>query len=231
MSHSNNDDEEPEQQQKQKGSSSKLFSKMIRSSNSSKSLNDSQEISVTNNPDDFHRNNDDTASNRSGQSGQGPYQIIEYDINEGMSNNGIDVMGDLDPLHIDDDSPAAAALRANANVKVSTMGKAARAVHLQTVRKIVKRASLASKSGIVRGKPPRLPPTIDGGIADFQSSRLGIIDESAEITDESFQHDTATEKESTATLPVPVVAGTAEAGKKGMYWCINATFCAVKTFF
>ncbi|GAX28360.1 1-phosphatidylinositol-4-phosphate 5-kinase [Fistulifera solaris] len=155
--------------------------------------------------------NDDTTSHKSGHSGQGPYQIIEYDINEGVTNNGIDVMVDIDPLHIDDDSPAAAALRANANVKVSTMGKAARAVHLQTVRKIVKRASLSSKNGVVRGKPPRLPPTVEGGIADYQSSPLDIIDESAEMTDENG---TDAKEVTTATITAPVVAGTAEAGKK-----------------
>lgn len=194
---------------KPKGSS-KLFGVMNRAENSSLSQDESLAT-----PDG--RANDDTTSQKSGHSGQGPYQIIEYDINEGITNNGIDidVMVDIDPLHIDDNSPAAAALRANANVKVSSMGKAARAVHLQTVRKIVKRASLASKSGVVRGKPPRLPPTIDGGIADYQSSPLDIIDESAEITDDPYQQDSGAAKEVTATITAPLVPGTAEAGKKG----------------
>lgn len=198
---SKNDDESARKPK----SSSKLFGNMNRSNNSSLSLDESIDRGA----------NDDTTSQRSGQSGQGPYQIIEYDVNEGITNNGIDVMVNIDPLHIDDNSPAAAALRANANVKVSSMGKAARAVHLQTVRKIVKRASLASKSGVVRGKPPRLPPTIDGGIADYQSSPLDIIDESAEITDDPYQNDPVATKEITATIAAPVVVGTAEAGKKG----------------
>lgn len=214
MSHSRNGNDDSGQ--KQKASSSKIFAGLTRAGNSSKSLNGSLATPDAKLPGSNIRANEDTTSNKSGHSGQGPYQIIEYDINEGMTNNGIDGMVDLDPLHIDDNSPAAAALRANANVKVSSMGKAARAVHLQTVRKIVKRASLTSKSGIVRGKPPRLPPTIDGGIADYQSSPLDIIDESAEITDDSYQHDAAAAK-ATATIPVPVVAGTAEAGKKGTF--------------
>lgn len=198
---SKNDDESARKPK----SSSKLFGNMNRSNNSSLSLDESID----------RAENDDTTSQRSGQSGQGgPYQIIEYDVNEGITNNGIDVMVDIDPLHIDDNSPAAAALRANANVKVSSMGKAARAVHLQTVRKIVKRASLASKSGLVRGKPPRLPPTIDGGIADYQSSPLDIIDESAEGADDPYHNDPVVAPKE-VTIAAPVVVGTAEAGKKG----------------
>jgi hypothetical protein len=61
---------------------------------------------------------------------------------------------------IEDNTPAAAALRANANVKVSTVGKAARAVHMQSVRKLIKRATGTTHSGFVRGKPPRLPPDV-----------------------------------------------------------------------
>jgi hypothetical protein len=66
--------------------------------------------------------------------------------------------GDVNFLHIEENTPAAEALRANANVHVSTFGKAARAMNVQVVRKIVKRVSGATKTGYVKGKPPRLPP-------------------------------------------------------------------------
>lgn len=59
---------------------------------------------------------------------------------------------------IEDDSPAAEALRANAEVRVRKVGKLARRVHGQSVRRVVKRATLRAKSGNVRGKPPRIPP-------------------------------------------------------------------------
>jgi hypothetical protein len=62
-------------------------------------------------------------------------------------------------LLIQDNSPAAEALRANAGVHVSTAGKAARAVHLQSIRRFAKFAAGANKTGYIRGKPPRLPPT------------------------------------------------------------------------
>jgi hypothetical protein len=59
---------------------------------------------------------------------------------------------------IEDDSPAAAAVRANAQIHVSTVGKAARAVHLQSIRRLAKFAAGANKTGYRKGKPPRLPP-------------------------------------------------------------------------
>ena len=82
----------------------------------------------------------DTASAHSGT-----HEVIEYDVNNNI-------------IQISNDSPAAAALKANAEIKVSRAGKAARAVHMQTVRKLVKRATGTTKSGVLRGKPPRLPP-------------------------------------------------------------------------
>jgi hypothetical protein len=61
-------------------------------------------------------------------------------------------------MSIQDDSPAAAALRANAEVRVSSMSKAARAVHMQSVRRALKRAAGKPRSGLRKGKPPRVPP-------------------------------------------------------------------------
>lgn len=60
--------------------------------------------------------------------------------------------------YIEDDSPAAAALRANAEVHIGKMSKVARSINAQALRKFVKRASLRSHFGNVKGKPPRVPP-------------------------------------------------------------------------
>lgn len=116
----------------------------------------------------------------------GHYEVIEYDLNDPESqdmsfnfgtfltlsptsgkadkklnddaNGGPSIpFPDLD-LVIEDNSPAAEALRANANIKVTTAGKAARAVHLQSIRRLAKFAAGANKTGYVKGKPPRLPP-------------------------------------------------------------------------
>lgn len=172
---------------------------------------------------------DDTSSDFSGH---GPYEIIEYDIFEHEEMRGLNSMFDeldaLDALRIEEDSPAAQALAANANVKVSTLGKAARAVHMQTVRKIVKQATGRTKSGVARGKPPRLPPGYDHN-ADCQSGRLDRIDESDEdapyptgpsppssaVAKESICEDQSLAETSESVIPDNVVKGTAEAGKKG----------------
>ena len=58
---------------------------------------------------------------------------------------------------IEEDTEAAEALRANAQIKVGKVSKAARGINAQTVRKLVKIASLRGLSG-KRGKPPRVPP-------------------------------------------------------------------------
>ena len=122
---------------------------------------------------DFTPTDELSSDAHSSASDSGLYKVIEYDPS---MNHG--------PI-IADDSPAAEALRANANVHVSRTGKAARAMHMQSVRKFVKRATGATKSGVVRGKPPRLPPE-------------EALDE---LPDEEV-------------MPDAVVAGTAEAGKE-----------------
>jgi 1-phosphatidylinositol-4-phosphate 5-kinase len=59
---------------------------------------------------------------------------------------------------IADDTEAAEALRANAGVKVGKVGKIARSVGAQSVRKVAKRLTLRGQNGNRRGKPPRIPP-------------------------------------------------------------------------
>jgi 1-phosphatidylinositol-4-phosphate 5-kinase len=130
-----------------------------------------------------HGGHSDQFSHTNSEGGQS-YQIMEYDLadnehgfgrhvydysDKADEHSGTDEDDDFvnNPMllaatepQIEDNTPAAAALRANANVKVSTVGKAARAVHMQSVRKLIKRATGTTHSGFVRGKPPRLPPDV-----------------------------------------------------------------------
>lgn len=76
-------------------------------------------------------------------------------VEEGIPAELLDILANPS---IEDNTPAAEALRANAEIKVRKVGKLARRVHGQSVRRVVKRATLRSKSGRVRGKPPRIPP-------------------------------------------------------------------------
>jgi hypothetical protein len=112
-------------------------------------------------------------STRSSDNGQA-YEVIEYDYDEDANIPRIEnnlstddasellaeVVGKTAVIAIDEDSPAAAALRANAKIHVSSVGKAARAVQLQSVRRVLKRATGITKSGKKKGKPPRIPPTL-----------------------------------------------------------------------
>jgi len=72
----------------------------------------------------------------------------------------------LHPLHhadfelIQEGTPAAEALRANAHVKVTKMGKVARYFHVQALRKNAKWL-LGLGSGTKRGKPPRVPDRME----------------------------------------------------------------------
>jgi hypothetical protein len=121
---------------------------------------------------------DGAFSARSSDNGQA-YEIIEYDYDEDANvvtgENGTkmlnietddtseilaEVVGKTAVINIDDNSPAAEALRANAKIHVSSVGKAARAVQLQSVRRVLKRATGITKSGNKKGKPPRIPPTL-----------------------------------------------------------------------
>jgi hypothetical protein len=73
----------------------------------------------------------------------------------------------VDP-DIADDTEAAEALRANAGVKVGKVGKAARSLNAQSVRKLAKRVTMR---GYRRGKPPRIPP----GMANANAGAGGEI--------------------------------------------------------
>jgi len=69
-----------------------------------------------------------------------------------------ELLATLADPEIDEDTEAAEALRANANVKVRKVGKMARSMNVQSVRKMAKRLTLRGTNGNKRGKPPRVPP-------------------------------------------------------------------------
>jgi hypothetical protein len=77
--------------------------------------------------------------------------------------------------YIEDDSPAAEALRANAQIHIGKMSKVARSINAQALRKMVKKASMRQHFGKVKGKPPRVPPP----------SQMG---DSNNIHDQELQH-------------------------------------------
>lgn len=175
----------------------------------------------------------------------GPYEVIEYDAADDGDFESTAFLNDL-ALRIEDNTPAADALRANASVKVSVAGKAARAVNMQVVRKVMKRAAMKSKSGNVRGKPPRIPPTQqeaaaatadNGGAPADGSSSAGPprrrastdISLSAAKDDESSETIMRRSLPSGSISPIvddeahiedDVVPGTREASKQGMFIAI-----------
>jgi hypothetical protein len=102
----------------------------------------------------------------------------------------------IDPV-IEEDTEAAEALRANANVKVRKMGKVMRGVGAQSVRNLVKCATLRGQSGNRHGKPPRIPPGLMAtSHVDDQNGGNGVfifpVKEEAELieeADEESDHD------------------------------------------
>jgi hypothetical protein len=174
-----------------------------------------------------------TVSDTSGEyslDGSSNYHVIEYDIGDGMQ--GAEMLNKLD-VTIEEGSPAAEAIRANAQVHVSTVAKAARAVHMNVVRKIVKRASGTAKSGFVRGKPPRVPvDLVDPAKASLVNSinQGAVLDTVFEGEERDFsasmkpvqpEHSEQGEDPSIEQTPEngyyqkEVVPGTVEASKKG----------------
>ena len=168
---------------------------------------------------------DDASSANGSDLFSGPYEVIEYDA------------ADDGDFRIKDNTPAADALRANANVHVSMAGKAARAVNMQVVRKLMKRATMTSKSGNVRGKPPRIPPTKaeeDAAAAaataaaatqspmrrrastDYTASLPAVQEEESSNILKSAPQLSMPNLGDEAHIEDDVVAGTREASKQGM---------------
>ena len=107
------------------------------------------------NHDPLH--SDDTANltnSPAGGSSGVELQFLSPDQRPGLPG---DLLASLVEPEIEDDTEAAEALRANASIKVGKLGKVARSVNAQTVRKLAKKATLRGH-GNKRGKPPRIPP-------------------------------------------------------------------------
>lgn len=91
----------------------------------------------------------------------------------------------IDSLHetsIQSESPAAKSLRASAEVHVGTTAKLARKMHVEKIRKVLKKAT---KRGIgnKRGKPPRIPPNRAG--SGEEEEGMYIVEEGDEESSES----------------------------------------------
>ena len=139
-----------------------------------------------------------------------------------------EILESLNNPSIDDDTPAAEALRANADVHVNKAAKLARKIHVQTVRNIVKKATKRGM-GNKRGKPPRIPPHRD----QPSSGEIFIVeeedDEDSELDDEALEdhHEEnipgfIVERDNqnlgmfdgVQQMPADVMAATIETGKK-----------------
>lgn len=115
------------------------------------------------------------------------YEVIEYDLadtDHNPNSNKDDAFDFFPSMKIFEDSPAAEALRANANVRVSKAGKAARAVHMQTVRRGLKYIAGKHQHGVRKGKPPRVPPSIFAADGEDDDRSNSIIEEESEFASE-----------------------------------------------
>jgi hypothetical protein len=154
------------------------------------------------------------------RSSEGLYEVIEYDPGDLLAGaTQEDFFAEMESPAIEENSPAAEALRANASVHVSSVGKAARAIHVQAVRKFVKRATGAARSGIVKGKPPRVPYKSEQNDQDLTGDEgFETVVNDAKNQPGPVQREIAEEEvedKNTTDLPDSVVEGTLEAGKKG----------------
>jgi hypothetical protein len=146
-----------------------------------------------------------------------------------------ELLGTLHNPSIDDDTPAAEALRANAEVHVNKAAKLARKIHVQTVRNIVKKATQRGM-GNKRGKPPRIPPNRneqnDGEIyvVDEEQDEDLSADSGKDDSEEHHEYKGQTfvvEKENrhlgifdgVEQVPGDVAAATIETGKKCKLAC------------
>jgi hypothetical protein len=211
---------------------SRLSSSLSAFEDSSSSLNAAKQYHRSHSADESNSHNshivsrpmstDDCSSAAGSDLFSGPYEVIEYDAADD-GDLGSEFFNDLD-FRIEDNTPAADALRANAGVRVSIAGKAARAVNMQVVRKLMKRATMTTKSGNVRGKPPRIPPShkeAEGAVHDAGRRRastdfdLPVVQEEADSVTKSAPQLSMPNLEDEAHIEDDVVAGTREASKQG----------------
>lgn len=120
--------------------------------------------------------------------------VIGFLPSESPGGLPVEILGSLNNPSIDDDTPAAEALRANADVHVNKAAKLARKIHVQTVRNIVKKATKRGM-GNKRGKPPRIPPHRD----QHGSGEIYIVEE--EDDEDSDPDDEVLEEHHEDNLP------------------------------
>ena len=113
-------------------------------------ISDRTEADLTEHNNKGTRGGTDDGPNGDSDDGDGGADGAKY--TEGLPD---DIIGALGSPSIEDNTPAAEALRATSRVHVRRVDKLARRVHVQSLRKFVKRATLR---GNKRGKPPRIPP-------------------------------------------------------------------------
>jgi len=121
---------------------------------------------------------------------------------------------------IDEGTPAYDALKANADVKVTKVDKFFRGIQAQNVWYVAKKATLKSKSGNVRGKPPRVPPGFmeSGAAIDPDPDTKAGLNRVEEGHDEDEEEDDTTRpllspKEEQDKLKAAAAAGAAAAKK------------------
>eukprot|EP00536_Pseudo-nitzschia_multiseries_P001746 jgi/Psemu1/250955/estExt_Genewise1Plus.C_220109 len=150
--------------------------------------------------------NESNAADGSGEDQSIELQFVPADQRAGHARD-ILLAAVIEP-EIEEDTEAAEALRANSRVKVGLMSKAARAINAQSVRKLVKRASLRG-NGMRRGKPPRVPPGLAAGNhhmrRDSDGNQIYSLEEVIEESDgDSFD---------LSTPGIPAVVSTPTNGK------------------
>lgn len=151
-------------------------------------------------------------------SADGPYKVIEYDLNDSQLLHVS--LSDLEEFRIEENTPAAEAIKANATVHVSTIGKAARAMNMQSIRRFAKRVTGQGRSGLVKGKPPRIPPHVGIAGGAYGGNLQPVLEmEEHEIAESATlgQMDLQEQMSENGHIPDSVVAGTVEASKKGAY--------------
>ena len=134
----------------------------------SPSANNTNNNTASNNGSSWTRKSHGVAESSSDEL---PHEIRTVNkVSTSVKNSGAsqDLARSTGKFVIKEGTPAAEALRANADVRVTRFDKVARRLHAQTMRRILKRNILLRPgSGDKRGKPPRIPEVarIDDGLS------------------------------------------------------------------
>lgn len=132
-------------------------------------------------PTNSTRNTPFARNNASLSSPKSPTKIIHEQntstrrssVTSPQKNSKAPMMPVENDFEIEEGTPAAEALKANADVKVTKVAKAARYLHINAVRRNAKKI-LHVGSGVKRGKPPRVPNMEDN---DSSQPRLSDVED------------------------------------------------------